>query len=229
MHGSWIHKAEYNYCISLIINKLTCNSFLPLFNEKSVVVGTGLLSIDNYVESLVLLDKTVDVRCESDVNHPIYSSDSGESSGVASDRKNEEVLLHMHNAKMTSLDLNSQQIEASLDLNSQQIELHVVDVGAHLLYVKSYVEGLVLLDKAVNVRSESDACLSNLLLEVYRHSNTDIFPKKSIPAAVAVNLAEEMGKVGPNSSPSFAAILQLALQREYQDSTGKIAIGSHIS
>ncbi|KAK8633440.1 hypothetical protein V6N13_014286 [Hibiscus sabdariffa] len=55
-----------------------------------------------------------------------------------------------------------------------------------------------------------------------------MFPKKSIPAAVAVNLAGEMGKVGPNSSPSFAAILQLALQREYRDSTGKIAIRSHI-
>ncbi|KAK8558891.1 hypothetical protein V6N13_098515 [Hibiscus sabdariffa] len=40
-----------------------------------------------------------------------------------------------------------------------------------------------------------------------------MFTKKSIPAVVAVNPAEEMGKVGPNSSPSFAAILQLALQR----------------
>ncbi|KAK9007049.1 hypothetical protein V6N11_019377 [Hibiscus sabdariffa] len=45
-------------------------------------------------------------------------------------RKNREVLLHMHNAKMASLDLNSQQI--------------------------SYVESLVLLDKAVNVHSGSD-------------------------------------------------------------------------
>ncbi|KAK8973542.1 hypothetical protein V6N11_030732 [Hibiscus sabdariffa] len=97
MHGSWIHKAEYNYCIRLITNKLTCNSFLPLFNEKSVVVGTGLLSVDNYVESLVLLDKTVDVRCECDVNHPIYSSDSGESSGVVSDR----IVLNPGNAANT--------------------------------------------------------------------------------------------------------------------------------
>ncbi|KAK9007044.1 hypothetical protein V6N11_019372 [Hibiscus sabdariffa] len=101
----------------------------------------------------------------------------------------------MHKANMASLDLNSQQMEASLDLNIQQIELHVVNVGADLLFVRSYVEGLVLLDKVVNVRSESDACLSNLFLEVYRHSNTDMFPKKSIPAAVAVNLAEEMGKL----------------------------------
>ncbi|KAK8633461.1 hypothetical protein V6N13_014307 [Hibiscus sabdariffa] len=36
-----------------------------------------------------------------------------------------------------------------------------------------------------------------------------------------------MGKLGPNSNPSFAAILQLALQREYRDSTEKIAIRSH--
>ncbi|KAK8558899.1 hypothetical protein V6N13_098518 [Hibiscus sabdariffa] len=46
---------------------------------------------------------------------------------------------------------------------------------------------------------------------------------------MAVNLAEEMGKVGSNSSPSFAAILPLALQKEYQDSTEKMAIRSHIS
>ncbi|KAK8628419.1 hypothetical protein V6N13_064126 [Hibiscus sabdariffa] len=76
---------------------------------------------------------------------------------------------------------------------------------------------------------EPPAMAGIIFLEVYRHSNTDMFPKKSIPAAVAVNLAEEMGKLSPNSSPSFAAILQLALQREYRDSTGKIAIRSHIS
>ncbi|KAL4377578.1 hypothetical protein GQ457_02G032510 [Hibiscus cannabinus] len=122
-------------------------------------------------------------------------------------RKNEEVLLHMHNAKMASLDLNSQQMEASLNSNSQEIELHVVDVGVDLLSVRSYVEGLVFLDKAVNVCSKSDvknpidsieeppAMAGIVFLEVYRHSNTDMFPKKSIPAAVAVNLAEEMGIV----------------------------------
>ncbi|KAL4377499.1 hypothetical protein GQ457_02G032170 [Hibiscus cannabinus] len=71
-------------------------------------------------------------------------------------RKNEEVLLHVHNVKMASLDLNSQQMEASLDLNSQQTELHVVDDMAHLQSIRSYVESLVLLDKAVNVHSESD-------------------------------------------------------------------------
>ncbi|KAK8973530.1 hypothetical protein V6N11_030720 [Hibiscus sabdariffa] len=41
-----------------------------------------------------------------------------------------------------------------------------------------------------------------------------MFPKKTIPAVVVVNLAEEMGKLGPNSNPSFAAILQLALQMD---------------
>ncbi|KAK8503656.1 hypothetical protein V6N12_024828 [Hibiscus sabdariffa] len=41
-----------------------------------------------------------------------------------------------------------------------------------------------------------------------------MFPKKTIPAVVVVNLAEEMGKLGPNSNPSFAAILQLALQSD---------------
>ncbi|KAL4379572.1 hypothetical protein GQ457_02G032090 [Hibiscus cannabinus] len=68
-------------------------------------------------------------------------------------RKNGEVLFHMHNAKMASLDLNSQEMEDSLYLNSQKIEPHVVDAGADLLSVRSYVESLVLLDKAVNVRS----------------------------------------------------------------------------
>ncbi|KAK8503643.1 hypothetical protein V6N12_024815 [Hibiscus sabdariffa] len=48
------------------------------------------------------------------------------------------------------------QMETSLDLNSQQTELHVVDNRAHLLSVRSYVESLVLLDKAVNVHSKSD-------------------------------------------------------------------------
>ncbi|KAK9016783.1 hypothetical protein V6N11_079277 [Hibiscus sabdariffa] len=112
-----------------------------------------------------------------------------------------EVLLRVRKVKMASLDLNSQQMGDSLYLNCQQINLHGVDVGANLLSADSYVESIV---------------------------NTDIIPKKSIPAAVAVNLAEEMGKVGSNSSPSFAAILQLALQREYQDSTEKIIIRSHI-
>ncbi|KAL4376894.1 hypothetical protein GQ457_02G032200 [Hibiscus cannabinus] len=80
-------------------------------------------------------------------------------------RKNGKVLLHMGNAKMAALDLNSQQMEALLYLNNQQIELHAVDVGVNLLSirshvkllsVKSYVESLVLLDKAGNDYSESD-------------------------------------------------------------------------
>ncbi|KAK8558892.1 hypothetical protein V6N12_042184 [Hibiscus sabdariffa] len=80
-------------------------------------------------------------------------------------KKNGEFLLQMNDAKMASLDLNSQQMEASLYLNSQQIELHVVDFGAdlisvgsyvELLSVRSYVESLVLLDKAGNIYSESD-------------------------------------------------------------------------
>ncbi|KAK9007051.1 hypothetical protein V6N11_019379 [Hibiscus sabdariffa] len=71
-------------------------------------------------------------------------------------RKNGEVLLSMGNAKMAALDLNSQQMEASLNLNSQQIVLHAVDVGTDLLSARSYVESLVLLDKAGNVYRASD-------------------------------------------------------------------------
>ncbi|KAK9016742.1 hypothetical protein V6N11_079236 [Hibiscus sabdariffa] len=133
-----------------------------------VDVGADLLSVYSYVESLVLLDEEVNVPSESDVDH---SSDSDELSGrrewcgiglyawfskVMGFRKNGKVLLHMHNAKMASLDLNSQQMETSLDLNSEQTELHVVDDMTHLLSVRSYVESLVLLDKAVNVHNESD-------------------------------------------------------------------------
>ncbi|KAL4379633.1 hypothetical protein GQ457_02G032580 [Hibiscus cannabinus] len=40
-----------------------------------------ILSLNSYVKSLVLLDKAVDVSSESDVNHPIDSSDSDESIG----------------------------------------------------------------------------------------------------------------------------------------------------
>ncbi|XP_039040427.1 F-box protein CPR1-like [Hibiscus syriacus] len=46
-----------------------------------VKIRTGLLSVGSYVESLMLLDKAVDVRNASDVNHAIYSSGSVESSG----------------------------------------------------------------------------------------------------------------------------------------------------
>ncbi|KAK8500740.1 hypothetical protein V6N12_031400 [Hibiscus sabdariffa] len=45
--------------------------------------------------------------------------------------KNGEVWLHMHNAKMATFDLNSQQMEASLYLNSQRNDLHEVDVRAN--------------------------------------------------------------------------------------------------
>ncbi|MBA0654557.1 hypothetical protein Goklo_021538 [Gossypium klotzschianum] len=61
-------------------------------------------------------------------------------------RENGEVLLQVDDGEM-----------ASLDLNCQQMEPHGVEVGAELLYVGSYVESLVLLDKAVDVRSVSDA------------------------------------------------------------------------
>ncbi|KAL4378952.1 hypothetical protein GQ457_02G032270 [Hibiscus cannabinus] len=70
-------------------------------------------------------------------------------------RKNGEVLLQVDNGKMTSLDLNSQQMGASVYLNCQQINLHGIDIGADLLSVNSYLESLVLLDKAVDVRIES--------------------------------------------------------------------------
>ncbi|KAK9016740.1 hypothetical protein V6N11_079234 [Hibiscus sabdariffa] len=52
-------------------------------------------------------------------------------------RENGDVLLHPHNAKMASLDLNSQKMENSLYLNSQQIEPHIVDVGTDLLSIRS--------------------------------------------------------------------------------------------
>ncbi|KAK8549134.1 hypothetical protein V6N11_017829 [Hibiscus sabdariffa] len=71
-------------------------------------------------------------------------------------RQNGEVLLRVRKVKMASLDLNSQQMGDSLYLNSQQIELHGVDVGEDLLSVYSYAESLVLLDKPVDVSSESD-------------------------------------------------------------------------
>ncbi|KAL4378174.1 hypothetical protein GQ457_02G032140 [Hibiscus cannabinus] len=71
-------------------------------------------------------------------------------------RKNGEVLLRVHNVEMASLDLNFLQIGASLCLNCQQVELHGVEVGTGLLSVYNYVESLVLLDKVVDVRCESD-------------------------------------------------------------------------
>ncbi|KAK8503639.1 hypothetical protein V6N11_030734 [Hibiscus sabdariffa] len=70
-------------------------------------------------------------------------------------RKNGQV-LHAHNTKMASLDLNSQQMETSLDLNCRQMEFHGVEFGAELLSVHSYVESLVLLDKAVDAHNEGD-------------------------------------------------------------------------
>ncbi|KAK8558898.1 hypothetical protein V6N12_042190 [Hibiscus sabdariffa] len=109
------------------------------------------------VESLVLLDKAVNVHSESDINHPIVSSDSNES--------------------------------GELTLTDSLVA--VVGIIAHKVYG--------------DVRM-TDTCARETGREVYCHNNTDIFPKKSIAAVVVVNLAEEMGKVGPNSSPSFAAI-----------------------
>ncbi|KAK9016775.1 hypothetical protein V6N11_079269 [Hibiscus sabdariffa] len=44
-----------------------------------------IYSVHSFVESLVLLDKVVNVHSESDVNNPIDSTDSDESSGRESD------------------------------------------------------------------------------------------------------------------------------------------------
>ncbi|KAK9016757.1 hypothetical protein V6N11_079251 [Hibiscus sabdariffa] len=71
-------------------------------------------------------------------------------------RKNGQVLLQVHNVKMDSLDLNTQQMEASLNVNCQQFNLDGIDAGVTFLSVDSYVKSLVLLDKAVDVSSESD-------------------------------------------------------------------------
>ncbi|KAK8558903.1 hypothetical protein V6N12_042195 [Hibiscus sabdariffa] len=64
-------------------------------------------------------------------------------------RKNGEVLLRVDDVKIASLDLNRQQMDAPLYLNWQKMELHGVEVGGYLQSVHSYVESLVLLDKAV--------------------------------------------------------------------------------
>ncbi|KAK9007032.1 hypothetical protein V6N11_019360 [Hibiscus sabdariffa] len=49
--------------------------------DDGVGVGADILYLNSYVKSIVLLDKAVDVSSESDVNHPIDSSDSDESIG----------------------------------------------------------------------------------------------------------------------------------------------------
>ncbi|KAK8558890.1 hypothetical protein V6N12_042182 [Hibiscus sabdariffa] len=71
-------------------------------------------------------------------------------------RKNGEVLLEVGDGKMTSLELNNQQMGASLYLNCELMEFHGVELGADILSLNSYVKSLVLLDKAVDVSSESD-------------------------------------------------------------------------
>ncbi|KAL4377644.1 hypothetical protein GQ457_02G031820 [Hibiscus cannabinus] len=71
-------------------------------------------------------------------------------------RKNGQVLLQEHNLKIASLDLNSQQMGASLHLNCQEIELPGLHFWTDLIYVDNYVESLVLLDKALHIRSGSD-------------------------------------------------------------------------
>ncbi|KAK8503635.1 hypothetical protein V6N11_030738 [Hibiscus sabdariffa] len=61
-------------------------------------------------------------------------------------RKNGKVLLQVDDREM-----------ASLDLNCLQMELHGVEVATGKISLQgSYVESLVLLDKAVNVHSEND-------------------------------------------------------------------------
>ncbi|KAK8503637.1 hypothetical protein V6N12_024809 [Hibiscus sabdariffa] len=71
-------------------------------------------------------------------------------------RKDGQVLLQVHNVKMVSLNLNTQQMEASLSLNCQQFDLNGYSTAVGSLCVNSFVESLVLLDKAVHVRSYSD-------------------------------------------------------------------------
>ncbi|KAK9016750.1 hypothetical protein V6N11_079244 [Hibiscus sabdariffa] len=71
-------------------------------------------------------------------------------------RKNGQVLLQVHNVKMVLLNLNTQQMEASLNLNCQQFDFHGCSNAVGSLCVNSYVKSLVLLDKAVDVRSYSD-------------------------------------------------------------------------
>ncbi|KAE8684281.1 Detected protein of unknown function [Hibiscus syriacus] len=56
-----------------------------LIEPHGVEVGEGLLWVGSYVESLVLLDKAIDVPCVSDANHAIDSSDCDESSWGESD------------------------------------------------------------------------------------------------------------------------------------------------
>ncbi|KAK8503657.1 hypothetical protein V6N11_030719 [Hibiscus sabdariffa] len=72
------------------------------------------------------------------------------------EKKNGEVLLRVCYVKMASLDLNSQQMGASLYLNCELMEFHGVEVGSCLLSLSSYVESLVLLDKAGDVHNDSD-------------------------------------------------------------------------
>ncbi|KAK8558900.1 hypothetical protein V6N12_042192 [Hibiscus sabdariffa] len=71
-------------------------------------------------------------------------------------RKNGQILLQVHNVKMDSLDLNTQQMEASLNVNCQQFNLDGVDSGLTFLSVDGYVKSLVFLNKAVDVCSYSD-------------------------------------------------------------------------
>ncbi|KAK9016769.1 hypothetical protein V6N11_079263 [Hibiscus sabdariffa] len=50
---------------------------MELHGVEGVEVATGKISLQgSYVESLVLLDKAVNVHSENDVNHPVYSIDS---------------------------------------------------------------------------------------------------------------------------------------------------------
>ncbi|KAK8503644.1 hypothetical protein V6N12_024816 [Hibiscus sabdariffa] len=75
--------------VALDLNSQQMEASLYLNSQQIVLlavdVGADLLSVRSYVESLVLLDKVGNVYSESDVNHPIDSSDYDESSGGESD------------------------------------------------------------------------------------------------------------------------------------------------
>ncbi|KAE8707280.1 hypothetical protein F3Y22_tig00110384pilonHSYRG00247 [Hibiscus syriacus] len=82
----------------------------------------------------------------------LYMGDRSELfSRVLGFRNNGEVLLQVYEGEM-----------APFDLNRQLIEPHGVKIGEYFLSVESYMESLVLLDKAVGVCSVHDECYCKL-------------------------------------------------------------------
>ncbi|KAL4379414.1 hypothetical protein GQ457_02G031930 [Hibiscus cannabinus] len=84
-NGQVLLQEHYLKIVSLGLNSQQIGASLHLNCQEIELPGlhfwTDLFSVDNYVESLVLLDKALHVRRGSDVNHPIYLSDSDESNG----------------------------------------------------------------------------------------------------------------------------------------------------